>query len=96
VSDKKDILADVAADEANRNCKHLHMRFELQGAALRCIDCKRRYLAGWTDPNTKMETFMFEFGYHNPKIADGSFRHSQEEPVREKPLDEKPKAKPKT
>lgn len=90
MSEKKpDLLASVAADEAKRNCKHLHMRFERSGAVLRCIDCKRHYLAGWIDPNTKMETFMFEFGYSNPKIMDGSFRHSQEEPVREVPLGEK-------
>ncbi len=85
---KPDPLADVAeefsAEEQRRKCKHPHLHFESYGKSLRCIDCKRYWLAGWVDPRG-METMMTDFTYMNPEIQDSEFRHTPNEVSRQEP-----------
>lgn len=76
-----DPLADVAAEEEARRCKHPHVKFENWGNAVRCVDCKRYWLAGWKDPKG-METMMTDFTYRNPEMGPDEFRHSPNETPR--------------
>ena len=82
-------LADVAEDEERRNCKHPHIKFERYGNALRCVDCKRYWLAGWVNPTDGAETMMTDFTYGNFALGDGEFRHSPNEVPRREPTSKK-------
>jgi hypothetical protein len=86
---KKDLLEKAAqteetfkAEEAARlGCKHPHIHFQNSGRRLRCIDCKRFWLAGWVGTNG-METDVADYAYQNPAIMDYEFRHSPDEAPR--------------
>ena len=77
VSKEKDPLAEVAQAES---CTHPHLQFERKGFQMRCLDCKRRFVAALD--NKGVEFDVADFTYWNPKIVDGEFRHSPHEAVR--------------
>lgn len=67
----KDPLADAALGEIQRTCKHPHMRFERFGAAIRCIDCRRRWFAATSD-FIDMPNYL----YSHPELNEMETRHS--------------------
>jgi len=66
---------------ARAGCKHPNIHFQSSGRKIRCIDCKRFWLAGWVGAND-METDVADYTYQNPAIMDHEFRHSPDEAPR--------------
>lgn len=88
-------IEELAKKEVDAACKHPHVHFQKSGSQIRCIDCKRYWIAGWKTPKG-LETTITDFAYMNPYILDHEFRHSPNEPARQSPLpDPKPKDKKK-
>ncbi len=86
---KKDLLEKAAkteetykaAEALRTHCGHPHIHFQESGRKIRCIDCKRFWLAGWTGPKG-VETDVTDYTYRNPAIMDNEFRHSPNEAPR--------------
>lgn len=93
---RKDPLEEIVKTEAVykeeqalRRCKHPNLHFQNAGNRLRCVDCKRYWIAGWKNPQNGMETTITEYGYQNPDILDSEFRHSPNETPRRAPVEQK-------
>lgn len=84
VTKKDDPLAKIAEEERIAACKHPHVQFQRKGFEIRCLDCPRRWVAAMTQKGIEYD--MADFGYWNPKIPDGDFRHSPDEVQRIKPI----------
>ncbi len=76
-------IEDSKAAEDLKKCMHPNVHFQESGSKIRCIDCKRYWLAGWVPEGSKLETTMYDFAYRNPAILDHEFRHSPNEPRRQ-------------
>lgn len=78
---KVDPLAIFAKAEQQKTCKHPHLQFDRWGFQLKCIDCKKRWVAAWTDPQGK-DLDLPDVTYINPALTSAEFRHSPSEAPR--------------
>jgi hypothetical protein len=84
VQKKTDLLAKVAKAEKIAACLHPHLRFGRFGFQIQCLDCPRRWVAAMD--NSGVQYDIADFGYSNPKIPEGEFRHSPNEMPRTDPI----------
>jgi hypothetical protein len=82
---REDLLKAEAA--ARSACMHPNIFFQNSGNRLRCVDCKRFWMAGTTTNGVDMA--MPDFTYQNPQIFDSEFRHSPNELPRRRPVEKK-------
>ena len=80
---------ELAKKEMERAaCKHPHLHFQNAGHQIRCVDCKRYWIAGLVMPRGN-ESTITDFAYRNPSILDSEFRHSPNESPRTAPVPKK-------
>jgi hypothetical protein len=95
VKKKKDPLAAAVkreelrkAEEEAKKCKHPHLHFQNFAHRLRCVDCKRHWIAGLKVNGQEFN--ISDAGYWNPDVLDTEFRHSPSEAPRIAPVPKKP------